>query len=248
LNSDFFLALKHWRTTYFILGLAITTILCIGSIFIKKPDSDTILPQPKITKEQGGEDKDHTTAEMIKSASFWKFYVLIALLSSVGSSVISFAKDVSLRVGAPESIAILLVGVLSVCNGFGRIISGWLFDNIGSRKTMLLANAVAIIAPVSMLIAVRIKSVPLVVAGLIAAGLSYGSVPPISSGFTSSFYGAKHFALNFSIANTMLLPASFSATIAGMLINVSGSYIPVFIMLLCLSAIGLLINISLKKV
>ena len=43
-----------------------------------------------------------------------------------------------------------------------------------------------------------------------------GSVwPPISSAFVSVFYGTKHFAMNFSIANTMLIPTSFTATLAG---------------------------------
>ena len=47
------------------------------------------------------------------------------------------------------------------------------------------------------------------------AGLSYGCSPPISSAFVSVFYGTKHFAMNFSIANTMLIPTSFTATLAG---------------------------------
>jgi len=76
--------------------------------------------------------------------------------------------------------------------------------------------------------------------------LSYGSMPPIASGFIASFYGQKNFALNFSVANTMLFLSSFSATIAGTIISNTGSYIGVFIMLLCFAVAGLLINISIK--
>ena len=52
-------------------------------------------------------------------------------------------------------------------------------------------------------------------AGICLAGPSYGCSPPISSAFVSAFYGTKHFAMNFSIANTMLIPTSFTATLAG---------------------------------
>ena len=38
------------------------------------------------------------------------------------------------------AFAVSLVGVLSVCIGFGHILTGALFDSMGRRKTMLCAN------------------------------------------------------------------------------------------------------------
>lgn len=240
--------LVGWRTTYFILGVSILIILGIGSLFMKNAITAEIhLPSPKAAEKSGEEVKDYTIAEMLRRSSFWKYYIFAMLLASIGSCVISFAKDVSLKAGAIESLAILFVGILSVCNGLGRIISGSLFDLIGRRKTMLIANTVAIIAPVILLLAVINRTVPLIVIGLIFIGLSYGSMPTITSAYTSSFYGTKNFALNFSIFNTMLIPASSTATIAGVMIKASGTYISVFIMLLCLAVVGLLINFSIKK-
>ncbi len=237
-----------WRTTYFIMGVSLATVLGIGSFFIKTASADHIkLLTPNAKKSSAEEIKNYTTAEMVRRTSFWKFYILTILLSSIGSCVISFAKDVSLKVGVSESIAIMLVGVLSVCNGLGRIIMGSLFDRIGRRKTMLLANVVAIIAPVIMLLAVMNRSVSFLVIGLILIGIAYGSMPPISSSYTSSFYGTKNFALNFSIVNTTLFPASFSATIAGAMISATGTYISVFAMLFCFAVVGFLINLTINK-
>lgn len=237
-----------WRTTYFVLGLAIMIVFFIGSIFIKRPDASYAPKASNDAKQKDTEVKDYTLGEMLRRVSFWKFYVLSILLSSIGSCVISFAKDVSMKVGATESLAILLVGVLAVCNGFGRIIVGFLFDSIGRRKTLLVANTVAILAPIVMLLSLLYSSVALLVVGLVIVGFSYGSMPPISSGFTSSSYGTKNFGLNFSIVNTMLFPASFSATIAGTMVNATGTYVSVFIMLLCFAIVGFVINISLKKI
>ncbi len=245
--SERLFKLKGWRNTYIILGVSILFILCIGCLFIKNISECLTLTVPQVRKRTSEENKEYATIEMIKRSSFWKFYILIMLLASIGISTISFAKDVSLKVGTTESFAILLVGILSVSNGFGRIMSGTLFDIIGRSKTMLINNIIAIIAPILMLLAVIKSSISLIVPSLIFIGLTYGSVPVTSSAYTSGFYGTKNFALNFSAANTNLILASFSSTIAGAMIRSSGNYISVFIALLCFAIIGLSINFSIKK-
>lgn len=61
-----------------------------------------------------------TTAEMAKRSSFWRFFIFSVLTSAVGSSVISFARDLALSVGAEAALATTLVGVLSLCNGLAE--------------------------------------------------------------------------------------------------------------------------------
>jgi OFA family oxalate/formate antiporter-like MFS transporter len=61
------------------------------------------------------------------------------------------------------------------------------------------------------------------------------------------FYGRKNFAANFSIANTILIPASFSATLSGYLLESSGSYVLPFIVLTGLAVASLLLNFTIRK-
>lgn len=140
-----------------------------------------------------------------------------------------------------------MVGVLSVCNGLGRIATGAIFDRLGRRKTMLLANVAAIAAAGVTLLSVLIGSVPLCVAGLCVTGFSYGSCPTISSAFVSAFYGSKHFSVNFSIMNFNLMGASLLATLSSMLLTSTGSYVAPFALLLALSGVALVLNFSVKK-
>ena len=69
---------------------------------------------------------------------------------------------------------------MSVCNGFGRVLTGALFDAIGRRKTMLCANVLTICAAGVTLLAVSIGSLPLCIAGLCLTGMSYGACPTIN--------------------------------------------------------------------
>jgi len=239
-----------WRTTYLILGISIGLILLIVSFIVKYPSKDTKLPEAKNNKAAGNgafTTRDYTTAQMIRRFSFWKFFMFSITLTAVGSTVISFARDLALSIGAADALATMLVGVLSIFNGLGRIFSGILFDKKGCRFTMTTANIITIAASAVILSAVVSNSIILGVAGLCLAGISYGSSPTISSAFTSLFYGSKNFSMNFSVVNTMLIPASFTATVAGSLVASTGSYVAPFILLIVFSVISLLLNISIRQ-
>ena len=239
-----------WRTAFIGLGVVLGVILLATGLIIQLPPAGLELPKPAQKSGEASEDfeaRDYTPGEMIRRFTFWRAFVCIVFLAAVGNTVISFARDLSISVGAEAGLATTLVGVLSVCNGLGRIATGAIFDKLGRRKTMLLANIVAIAAAGVTLLSVFTGSVPLCVAGLCVTGFSYGSCPTISSAFVSAFYGTKHFSMNFSIMNFNLMGASLLATVSSMLFTSSGGYVAPFILLLALSAVALVLNLSIKK-
>ena len=239
-----------WRITYIILGIAIGTILIITALLLKKPDNDIVLPQPKTSKSSASENfaiRDYTSGQMLCRPSFWLAFIFITFLAATGSSVISFAKDLTLSVNAPEALAVTLVGILSVCNGLGRILTGAVFDALGRRKTMILANILTFCAAGITLLAVSIDSLPLCIAGLCLAGMSYGSSPTITAAFTSAFYGMKNYSTNMAFMTFTAMGASLIATVSNKILEVCGSYNGPFIMLLSLTIVALVINVFIRK-
>ena len=239
-----------WRTTYVLLGIAIFVVLALAGFLLKKPDSTMILPQPKAAKVTGSESferQDYTSAQMIRRPSFWIAFICLSFLAAVGSSVISFAKDLALSVNAPESLAVSLVGVLSVCNGFGRILTGAVFDIIGRRKTMICANILTICAAAVTLLAVSIGSLPLCVAGLCLTGMSYGSCPTITAAFTSSFFGMKYFPTNMALMTFTVMGGSLIATVSNKVFEATGGYNATFLMLLSLTIVALVLNLLIRE-
>ena len=171
----------------------------------------------------------------------------MTLITAVGNTVISFARDLMLSVEASASLATTLVGVLAIFNGVGRVVTGVVYDSLGRRVTMLLSNIVTIIAAALTLVAVHFSSLALCIAGLCLTGISYGSCPTLTSAFSASFYGQKHFAVNYSITNFNLIFASFIATFANTLLVSSGGFSAPFILLLVLAVAALGINFTIKK-
>lgn len=239
-----------WRFAFRFLGISLGVVMIVAGLVLRKPPEGTWFPQPKAGKATGGESfepRDFTTVEMIRRPSFWMAFVCIVFLAAVGNSVISFASQLSQSVGATLELATVLVGVLSVCNGLGRILTGAFFDSLGRRMTMLAANILTIAAAGITLVAVLVHSLPLCIVGLCLTGLSYGSCPTVTSAFTSAFYGTKYFPTNFSIMNFNLMGASFMATASSALLTSSGGYIAPFILLLCLSVAALVLNLLIRK-
>lgn len=239
-----------WRATYVALGVAIFVILTFAGFIIKKPDSAIAFQKTDCSDTEEKEQlkkQDFTSKQMLCSLSFWMAFICISFLAAVGSSVISFAKDLALSVQAPETLAVSLVGVLSVCNGFGRILTGAVFDIIGCRKTMLLANILTICAAGVSLTAVSVNSLTLCIIGVCLTGMSYGACPTITAAFTSSHFGMKNFSNNMAIMTFTVMVGSFVATASNKVLEASGEYIATFIMLLLLTIIALILNIFIRK-
>ena len=239
-----------WRAAYLAVGAALGVILVVTAFILRLPDPDMQFPESQKKVARGSESfeaKDYQTAQMLRRPSFWQAFLCIVCLSAVGNTVISFARELSLSVGASASLATSLVGVLSVCNGLGRIATGALFDKLGRKKTMVFANVLTIAAAGVTLIAVLTRSLPLCVVGLCATGLSYGTGPTISSAFTSAFYGTKYFSLNFSVMNFNLMGASFMVTAASSILDATGNYTVPFIFLLSLAVVSFVLNLCIKR-
>lgn len=237
-----------WRTTYIILGVSILVVLSVAGIILRKPSPDVVFPEAKGSKAQSNNDnQDFTSKKMLCRPSFWMAFICISFLAAVGSSVISFAKDLALSVNAPEALAVSLVGILSVCNGVGRIITGAVFDIIGCRKTMICANILTICAAGVTLLAVSINALPLCIIGVCLTGMSYGACPTITAAFTSSFFGMKHFSNNMALMTFTVMVGSFVATASNKVLEATGGYTATFIMLLALTFVALVLNIFIRK-
>ncbi len=239
-----------WSKAYILLGVVVAVVLVIAGIVLRKPPEGASFPAPKAKKnvqKESFEPRDFTTKEMLRSFTFWRAFIFMALITAVGNSVISFARDLVISVENAPALATTLVGVLSVFNGVGRILTGAVYDALGRKTTMLASNILTIFAAGLTLVSVQVSSLPLCIVGLCLTGLSYGSCPTMTSAFTASFYGTKYFPTNYSLTNFNLIIASFIATFANSLLASTAGYTAPFIMLLILAIGALGLNFTIKK-
>lgn len=237
-----------WQSTFRILGIAIGLFVAADGLFAAFPAPAADVRKDRATAETKAETAGGTkTADMVRSLNYWKLYLYFITFTSVGNVVISAARDMALSTGAAAALATSLVGVLSICNGLGRLLSGTMFDKKGRRFTLTFGSIVTLLAPLVILCGILTKSPVLGTVGLILSGVSYGFSPTISSAIIGDFYGQKYFAMNFAITTTNLIPTSFVATLVGMIVARTGSYTVPCILLAGIAALALLLSFTVKK-
>ena len=244
------LSADGWRSSFRVFGVIITIVLIIGSFFFVLPKEEDLKNIPMAAKKTSQQVESMNARQMVRKSSFWFAFLWAVMLSATGLALLSQAGSIVLEVGgkgvAPGTIA-TLVGMISIANGFGRVIFGALFDRFGQRVTMFTGGIVMLSATLVMIGAFVSHSLILLVIGFVFCGMVYGGVTATNAAFVNSFYGPENYAVNLSIINLNLMVASFGSTFAGMLYDKSGSYLSTFVMMVVATVIGGLSSALIKK-
>ena len=227
-----------WRITFFLFGGIFALILFVGS-FLLKPPSEQIVS----AKKAAGASEEVAPLSMLGKPSFYLAYFAMLVLSAGGLAIIGHAAPMALDLGAVTALSTLLVGLISVCNGLGRIFFGGLFDRIGKRRSMLYVAATMFAALGVLILSVLFAKIALLVVGFLLIGLAFGGVPSTGSAFINRTYGGKNYAVNLSLFNSNLIPAALlGPMLSGSIFTATGSYLPILLVLLgCAAAAGIMI-------
>ena len=238
-----------WRATFFILGISFALLLLICAVWIVPPGKDEALPAGVKKRISGKESGLSLNAKnMVGRRSFWLQFLWAIFLSAAGLAVIGHASVCAQDLGASVAVATTITGIISMSNGAGRIIAGLAFDILGRKVCVGFDNLIMVLSFAGLVFAVYSESVPIFLISGILLGMAYGSLPPTNSAYVNLFYGTENYALNFSIMNCNIIPASFlGPLVSGVIKTATGSYLPVFILLLVLSILSYVLQLGIKK-
>ncbi len=148
---------------------------------------------PTPSEETAPATEDHwTLGTAIKTWAFWSLWLAFLGNAGVGLMVISLIAPLAKTLGISQEIAAFLIGFLSIFNGFGRILAGWLSDVIGRRAAMLVFFSTTTIMCISMAFT-NIAGTTLGYAlALMIFGASYGSNFALFPAVTADYFGTKN--------------------------------------------------------
>ncbi|MGN0372435.1 MAG: MFS transporter [Enterocloster sp.] len=245
--------IEAWRTSFFVFGIILAAVLAVCGCFFVKPskeDLEELGISASGKKKAAGAGLDIDTKQMVARSSFWLFFLWTICIGGAGMALISQAGGIAREVG-PEVAAgtiATVVGLISIFNGLGRVFFGNLFDKKGRKVTMLTVGAAFGISSLLLVGALTAGAFPLIIAGFICCGFSYGGLNPSISAFVNSSYGGTHYPMNFSVMNLNLLAASFGGTIAGILFDASGSYMTTLFYMIGSAVVSLVFTLAIRKI
>jgi MFS transporter, OFA family, oxalate/formate antiporter len=173
----------------------------------------------------GGERRDYTPGEVIRTPVFWVMYAMFVLVASGGlmlaSSLAPIAKDFRID-NVPVELFGLALPALSfalsldrVLDGFGRPFFGWVSDRIGRENTMFIAFS---IGATSLFALSRVGSDPLSFVIFTALYFSvFGEIYSLFPATQADTFGSRYATSNAGMLYTAKGTASLLVPLAAYL-------------------------------
>lgn len=238
-----------WRGTFFGVGVFYLALFVVASVLVRNPPAGLRFPErasrSSRAREVGGEVN---TIEMLRRRSFRLYFIWAVCTVGVGFMLIGHGAPLALELGAASSgAAAALAGLISLCNGLGRVSGGMVFDFLGRRVLMFSGTLGMIVTAGLLFLALREHSLVLLTVAFILGGGSFGFCVIAHSSVCSTFYGMRHYSLNFSVLTLYNLFASFAPFLVGMLHTWLGTYAALPVAVLIPACIGLGMIFAIKR-
>lgn len=182
-------------------------------------------PAPKTTA--GGPKEDYLPREMLRTWQFYVLWFMYACGAGAGLMIISKLAQIA-SVQAGIALGFVLVAVLAIGNGAGRIVAGTASDKIGRKASFLIAFVLQafLIFALSQTAEGSFLASPFVMAVISALiGANYGANLALFPSVTKDYYGLKNFGVNYGLVFTAWGVGGFMlALLAGRVFDQSGSF------------------------
>ena len=212
-----------------ILGVAFLVVVSGLAQILKSPPPGYIPPgtPPQPVAGSARRMQDYGPWQMLRTWQFYVLWFMYACGAGAGLMIISkLAKIASVQAGI--ELGFVLVAVLAIGNGVGRIVAGIAYDKIGRKTTLvsfflLQAVAILLLSQTTRDSLLANAVVLAVVSALI--GANYGANLAIFPSVAKDFYGLKNFGVNYGLFFTAWGFGGFLlALLAGKVYDATGSF------------------------
>ena len=229
--------LLGWRTTFALMACLFAVFALLATVIVTTPHATGTAATTK--KREYFEDI--TSGEVLKRKSFWFAFIFLAFTGASALAIFAQARLFVASVMAETSLPIV-VGLLSVSNGLGRIALGTIYDRLKLRRAATIDGVLFILAIFGLLLALRLHCAGLLVASICLTGFAFGGSTPLLPVWAYKMYGPRDYSLNMSFLCTNLIPASvIGPTISGGLFGLVSSLDACLYVLLALVGVAVVL-------
>jgi len=178
--------------TFSTLGIVYLIVVVLTAQFYANPPEGWLPAgwQPRTAVAKAATPYTFTVREAMGTWQFYLLFLLLFLNVSAGIMIISQASPMAQQlVGMTVLQAAGMVGVISICNGLGRVFWAWISDHIGRARVYLLLYVIQMAIFFAL---PHIKDVTLFTVAFAVIGLCYGGGFGTMPSFTADFFGAKY--------------------------------------------------------
>jgi oxalate/formate antiporter len=234
-----------YQPTLLHFGLIFGAVAFLAALGMKQPPKDWMADYIAQNKKTEGRN----SGEMLKTPVFWLMFLMMTMMSTSGLMVISQMASFSRDFGIADA-TILGMGALPlaltldrITNGLTRPFFGWVSDRIGREKTMFIAFGLEAIAMTLWLLTRDITLLFVLFSGIVFFG--WGEIFSLFPSTLTDTFGEKHAITNYGfLYMAQGIGSIFGGPLAARLHEASGSWLPVFAVVISLDILTALLAIA----
>ncbi|WP_059017897.1 OFA family MFS transporter [Mycobacterium sp. M26] len=152
--------------------------------------------------------RQYTPLEAIRTGMLPLMWLSLGITAGVSLFGISYMVPFATDLGFAPMIVAMAAGVLSVVNGVGRAITGWVSDRIGRKPTLLLVLVISALALIGLLYAGKAGNEIVFLFFALLVGFGGGAFYPLFAAITTDYFGENNNASNYGLVYSSKLVGS----------------------------------------
>ena len=250
---DSMIKASGYQHTLVVFGAIFGVIGLIGALMLRSPSEERMTGQATLaTKEVG-----YAPIIMLRSPVFWLMFVMMSMMSTGGLMVITQFTSFAKSFGITAQTTVVIFGMAfaaipaaltfdRITNGLTRPFFGWVSDHIGRENTMAIAF---ILEGMAIFLMLQYRTDPyllVVLSGLVFFG--WGEIFSLFPSTLTDTFGTKYATTNYGfLYMAQGVGSILGAPIAAMIYEATGSWMPVFGLVIGMDVLtGLLALLVLK--
>jgi len=229
-----------YQHTFAFWGIVQGIIVFCAAMFIVAPKKGWLPKTWKPNVKVPQSAVDMTWTQMLKQPSFYVIYIMMTMVAFGGLVVTSQLKEIAgfykvdkVIIAWGLSAAILAIQLNRIVNGLTRPLWGWISDHIGRENAMFSAFLIEGIAIWGWLQTIHRPVMFVLLSSLVF--FAWGEIFSLFPSITADLFGRRWATTNYGIVYTAKGTAAiFSAPVAAYVMLKTGSWVPVFyVMVAC---------------
>ena len=152
--------------------------------------------------------QQYTPLEAIRTGMLPLMWLSLGITAGVSLFGISYMVPFATDLGFAPMIVAMAAGVLSVINGAGRAITGWVSDRIGRKPTLLMVLVISAVALIGLLYAGKAGNEIVFLFFALLVGFGGGAFYPLFAAITTDYFGENNNASNYGLVYSSKLVGS----------------------------------------
>jgi len=187
-----------WRSTFQILAVVFLVMTLVATWLLRNPPAGYRPAgwDPSVAKAARA-GVDVQAREMLRTPTFYVLWIAYALGTTAGTLVISQLVPFARAAGHSAAVAAFAITVGAIGSASGRVLSGWLSDQIGRLNTIRALLVVSACAMPSLFLLRENVATFYLFLGLVY--YCYGTQLSVYASTSADFYGTKNVGFNYGL-------------------------------------------------